>query len=385
MALHRKRVTYSERSSFSARAAHARGERRFRTYDTSAIQPKRGKGPLIFGIILALIVLGGVGCFLHSHHPFDGSDSQFTAVEQGTQVSVTIPEGSSVKQIAEILGKSGLISNSREFTDAVKRKGAESNLKPGAYRIVAGTDVEDIVDILKAGPEAQGVTIPEGFTLEQIATAVSDATSGRISADEFLKAAGNAKSYESEFPFVSGAYNNSLEGFLFPKTYEVTDADTADSMVRKMLAQYQTETAALDYSLASGEKGLTRYQVLIMASLIEREAAKDNRATVASVFYNRLAADMKLQSDATVAYVVKKDPKPEDLEIDSPYNTYLVDGLPAGPICSPSLDSLKAACAPESTDYLYFYFTAGSDGKMVYSFSKDYDEHQKAIGEDTEK
>ena len=168
-----------------------------------------------------------------------------------------------------------------------------------------------------------------------------------------------------------------MEGFLFPKTYEIADSATADSMIRMMLDQYRKETESLDFSYPE-KAGLNEYETVILASIIEREAAAENRATVASVFYNRLDEGMRLQSDATVAYLIDGDPKPEDLEIDSPYNTYLVDGLPVGPICSPSLESLKAACDPEKTEYLYFYFTA--DGK--YSFSKTYDEHQGAIAED---
>lgn len=146
-----------------------------------------------------------------------------------------------------------------------------------------------------------------------------------------------------------------------------------------MLSQYQSEVSSLDYSYASS-KNLTAYDVLIMASVVEREATADNRATVASVFYNRMSAGMQLQNDATVAYVVNGDPTPADLQVDSPYNTYLNYGLPAGPICSPGLDSLKAACSPAQTSYLYFYFTQNSDGTMNYSFSDTYEEHQAAIG-----
>ena len=116
-----------------------------------------------------------------------------------------------------------------------------------------------------------------------------------------------------------------------------------------------------------------------MASLIEKEAAADNRGTVSSVFYNRLADNMPLQSDATVAYVVGHDPSAKDLSTSSPYNTYLNNGLPVGPICSPGLESLQAACNPESTDYLYFYFAKDSSGQMKYYFSKTYKQHQAAI------
>ncbi len=383
MAARRSKVTYSEHSSHAARAAHAKGERQFKTYDTSAIKPKRPKGPIIFGIILAVVVIGGVGHFLSTHDLFNfGSSDQYTLAQEGVTVTVSIPEGSTVGQMADTLGKSGLVANSRDFTKRVKELGVESDLKPGTYKIVAGTSVDDIIKMLEAGPEAQGVTIPEGYTVAQIAQVVEEYTKGRISTDDFQAAAHDAESYVEDYPFVEDAYDGSLEGFLFPKTYEVTESDTADTLIRKMLDQYETETAGLDYSYAE-KKGISPYQVLVMASVVEKEASEKNRATVASVFYNRLAQDpkMKLQSDATVAYVVGKDPTPEDLEVDSPYNTYKVDGLPAGPICSPSLESLQAVCTPEETDYLYFYFTENEDGTMEYTFSEEYDEHLDAIEE----
>ena len=385
MALHRNKVTYSENNSRSARAAHAKGERQFKTYDTSAIKPKRKRpiGPIIFGIILALVVLGGVGHFLNTHDLFEGfKGDQYTVAQEGTEITVTIADGSTVNQMAQTLGESGLIANGHDFKSRVKELGVESNLKPGTYKIKAGTSVDDIIAILEAGPSAQGVTIPEGYTLTQIAQAVEEYTKGRITADDFLEAAHDAEAYLEDYPFVEGAYDNSLEGFLFPKTYEVTESDTADTLIRKMLDQYAAETAGLDYTYAE-EQGFSPYDVLIMASMIEKEAAPDNRAIVASVFYNRLEEDstMRLQSDATVAYVVGDDPTPEDLEVDSPYNTYIVDGLPAGPICSPSLECLQAACAPEDTDYLYFYFTENDDGTMEYTFSEEYDEHLDAIEE----
>ena len=149
-----------------------------------------------------------------------------------------------------------------------------------------------------------------------------------------------------------------------------------------MLDQYATEVASLDYSYPTS-KGLSAYQVLVMASVIEKEAAPDanhpdERAQVSSVFYNRLAADMALQSDATMGYVTGGEVTPEDLQTESPYNTYLNKGLPAGPICNPSIESLKAACNPATTDYLYF-FIVNEKGYSDHAFSKTLDEHNAAI------
>jgi UPF0755 protein len=138
--------------------------------------------------------------------------------------------------------------------------------------------------------------------------------------------------------------------------------------------------ANIDYSYAES-KNLTEYDVLILASIVERESASDVRAEVSSVFYNRLSGGMQLQSDATTAYLVNGDPTPEDLEntAENPYNTQYNYGLPPGPICSPSVESIEAAAHPADTNYLYFFFQEDSSGKMQYYFSENYDDHLAAI------
>lgn len=337
----------------------------------------RGRGPVVFGIILAILVV--VAAFFVVNRFVLNGDSAFDKPleNEGALLTVTIPEGSTTNDIAETLETTGLVSDSKKFVKEVKKADAEASLKPGTYRIICGTSTEEMVEMFQMGPEVKTVAIPEGYTIAKTAQAMDASSDGRIDADEFAELAGDASNYEDDYPFLKQAESGTLEGFLFPKTYEISDSATADSMIRLMLDQYVTETKGLDYSYPE-EAGLNEYETLIMASIIEREATSDNRATVSSVFYNRIAEGMPLQSDATVAYLIDGDPTPEDLEIDSPYNTYLVRGLPLGPICSPSLASLKAACSPEKTDYLYFYFT--EDGK--YSFSHTYDEHQDAIAAD---
>lgn len=336
----------------------------------------KGRGPLVFGVIIAvLVVIAAVFC-INRFVLDDSASSQQKLANEGAMLTVSIPEGSSTNDIANLLEDSGLVADSGQFVKYVKKAGSEASLKPGTYRIICGTSIEEMVQMFEMGPEVATVGIPEGSTISKTALAVEESSNGRIKAEDFQKLAENAKAYESDYPFLKDAELGTLEGFLFPKTYEIADSATADSMIRMMLDQYLLETESLDFSYPE-KAGLNEYETVILASIIEREAAAENRATVASVFYNRLDEGMRLQSDATVAYLIDGDPKPEDLEVDSPYNTYLIDGLPLGPICSPSLESLKAACDPEKTEYLYFYFT--EDGK--YSFSKTYDEHQDAIAE----
>lgn len=369
----RKRITYSSRPNHAARAAHARGDRQFRNYDTSYIKPKKSKAPVIVAAVLALIVVA-VGVW--AAFTFLGNNNSTLA--QGETVEVVIPEGSGARDIGTLLQENKVVADSSEFVNRVTSLGVDSSLRPGEYTFTGPVTLDGVIDTLKAGP-AMGAsfTIPEGYTIERTAQRVAEAYAGKITKESFIEQAGKANTYAADYPFVADAYDNSLEGFLFPKTYPIEEGATADTVIRQMLDQYKAETAALDYSYAA-DQGLSPYQVLILASVVEREAAADNKATVASVFYNRLAIDMALQSDATTAYVVGDDPTPEDLAIEGPYNTYLNKGLPAGPICSPGLASLKAVCTPEQTSYYYFYFRE-ENGEMQYFFSETYDEHNDAI------
>ncbi|MGI6591047.1 MAG: endolytic transglycosylase MltG [Eggerthellaceae bacterium] len=367
-------MTYSSHPNHAARAAHAKAKREFKTYDVSYIVPKRRKAPKVIAAILAVVII--VAALF-----FSGALSSCSAQEtvaEGTEVEVTVPDGASTKDIAQILYDAKLIGTTDEFTSAVDRAGASTSLKPGTYQLVGGTSADDLVSQMEQGPQTDTLTIPEGSTLSQIAKLVAEATDNRVSASAFKKQAKKASAYVKDYPFVKNAYKNSLEGFLFPKTYQVSKDDDADAIIRMMLDQYRQEVSSLDYSTAK-KHGLSKYDVLILASMIEKEAAADNRATVSSVFYNRLDNNMALQSDATIAYIVGHEPTASDLSTSSPYNTYLNTGLPAGPICSPGLESLEAACNPENTDYLYFYFAKDANGDMQYYFSKTYKQHQAAI------
>ncbi len=374
---YRKQVPYSRRPNMAARRAHRESYDQFKQYDTRGIRPKRNNmnvgtlvAIIVVVIVLIVVIFNVISC----------SNSNNNLAPDGTEVSVVVNDGDSASAIGQTLVDDGLIRNSRDFTNAVSNANAQNSLKPGTYTIVAGTSIEDIVSQLEAGPVNLMVTVPEGATISQIAPAVEQASNGSITATDFTNAAHNAQAFADAYPFVADAYDNTLEGFLAPQTYPITSTDTADSLIRKMLDQYQQNISQLNFSYPQ-QHGLSNYQALALASVVERETNTDNRATVASVFYNRLAQDMPLQSDATVAYVVNHDPTPDDLQTDSPYNTYQNTGVPAGPICSPSIESLQAVCNPDQTDYLYFYFYPNSDGTMNYVFSRTYAEHQQAISQ----
>ena len=371
----RRNITYSSRPTHAARSAHARGDKVFRTYDTSAIRPKRSPIPAIIGIIVLIAALAFI---LFNFANFTKGCSGTQQVAKGTEVTIVVNEGEGAKTIAKTLADAGLISDTREFTDRVSTLAIDGNLHPGTYTLVGGQSVDEIIQVLTTPVASKTFTIPEGSTLLQTAEIVSAATNNRIKVDDFVAAASNASVYAGAYTFLGEAGSNSLEGYLFPKTYPYDDDSTADSIIRMMLDQFGSETAGLNWSYAES-KGLSRYDAVKLASIVEKESDEAHRATVASVFYNRLKAPMRLQSDATVAYVVGHDPTAEDVDMENPYNTYYIDGLPPTPINSPSLACLQAVCSPEETSYYYFYFEDDGKGGLTYSFSETYDEHRSTF------
>ena len=292
-------------------------------------------------------------------------------------------EGAGAQAIGQQLVEKRLVASASEFTRRVNDLGVDSQLKPGTYTFAGGTGLDGIIRALQAGPETNALTIPEGYRLWEIADAVADHTEGRISAEDFSAAASDASAYAGDYAFLESAGSNSLEGFLFPKTYDIADDATADSVIRAMLDQFQAETASLDWSYAESQ-GLSIYDAVNLASIVEKEASGNEliRAQVAAVFYNRLATDDYpsygyLQSDATTAYELRRDPTGDEVHAETPYSTYANQGLPPTPICSPGLDCLTAVCAPDQEalgKYFYFYF----EGENYY-FSETYEEHQSTF------
>lgn len=268
-------------------------------------------------------------------------------------------------------------------------KGAASSLKPGVYSFEGGMSNEELVDALVAGPTANitNLVVPEGATLDSIAAAVEKAYNGSITADQFKTAASDASKYAKEYTFLTDAGKNSVEGFLFPKTYELIVNASAEDVVRQMLDQYRSEVTSLDFSYPRS-KDMSNYDALILASIVEKEATNDTRTKVAAVFYNRLgnSGDPSygtLGSDATTAYEVGDNLDTYDWSTKSPYNTRVTKGLPPTPICSPSIDSLHAVLSPERNfgDYYFFSFWTNDQGGVDYFFDKTYEEHQKTIAD----
>lgn len=302
-----------------------------------------------------------------------------TDVAPGHEVRVTVPAGAGTDAIGRILVREGVVSNRAMFSLRVRFGGAEGKLKAGVYDLVTGMGYRTAIDRLLEGPPVSyiSLTIPEGFVVEQVAKRVEKVLG--IPEAEFLQLAkGGAASFAGEHPYLANAYKGSLEGYLFPKTYEVREGSDARAVIELMLDQFDTEISAVDLSKAA-ERGLTQEQVVVMASIIEREAQLDEeRPLVASVMYNRLATGMLLEIDATIEYVLPGNRfrlRYSDLKLDSPYNTYRYKGLPPGPISNPGLASIKAAADPAKTNYLYYVLT-GKDGS--HTFTPDVESFLKA-------
>ncbi len=382
----KKQVTYSRRPNHAARSVHARGEREFRKYDTSYIRPKKSIVPVVLTIVLAVVVIGGLCFGGYTLYNFL-KDPEVELLAEGQEATITVAEGSGASTIAEQLFAAKLIESESAFTSRVNELNVASQLKPGTYIFVGGTSLDDVISTLEAGPVmGDALTIPEGYTLAAIASSVESFTEGRILAVDFQAAASNASVYAADYPFLAEVGAASLEGFLFPKTYTIPDDATADSIIRIMLTQFQTEIATLDLAYPTSQ-GLSLYDTVKLASIVEKESTGDQeiRAKVASVFYNRLATTGEpsygfLQSDATTAYEVGQDPTAEQVQANTPYSTYTNKGLPPTPICSPGLDSLSAVCYPDQVTLgTAFYFLFSVDGE--YRFSETYEQHMQAIDE----
>lgn len=340
------------------------------------------------GIIAAVFIVGGlVAGGLYGWYRLGFPMPDDTAIETGQEVIVTIPDGAGGAQIAQLLVEKGVLATTSDFLKEVQSQDAGSSMKSGTYRFVTGGNTKEVVHQLVLGPNSaeHQFTIIEGLTVAKTAAVVEGALG--ISADSFIAQA-KASFYVNDYPFLAEATNDSLEGFLYPKTYDLGGKEaTADAVIRLMLDQYQTEVASLDLAGAEADLHdaygvtLTNYDLIKVASIIEREAVtEEDRPLVSSVIYNRLRDGMNLQSDATMGYVTGGEVTAADLQVESPYNTYLHNGLTPTPICNPSLAAINAAMRPASTDYFYFLIIENNDYSN-HSFSETYEQHQQAIEE----
>jgi UPF0755 protein len=321
--------------------------------------------------VLALLVVVGLGAgvwVLRQINPAGGP---------GAKVTVDVTPGTSVAAVASELDDKGVITSARVFRVYLKLRGGAGAIQAGEYELRTNLSMSEARAALKRGPSIlfQKLTIPEGLTLDQIADRVG-ALPGR-SREKFLAAARSGAVRSQWQP--PGSTN--LEGLLFPDTYLVTDKEDEAGIVRRLVGRF--EEVANQVGLAAGAKptGLSPYQLVVAASLVESEAkVKDDRPLIASVIQNRLQKGMRLQIDATVLYALgehKTRVLNKDLEIDSPYNTYKVDGLPPTPISAAGRASLEAMLHPAATTYIY-YVLSDKNGKHAFATTSSEFEALKA-------
>ncbi|GIM44655.1 aminodeoxychorismate lyase [Collibacillus ludicampi] len=325
---------------------------------------------LMIAIFLLLLLLGGILYIKSELQPPDTGNRT---------IILEIPKGSTTYTISHILRDKGLIKNAAVFRWWVYMRGDYGKLQAGMYEMKQGMSVDGILDILTKGEAKDNTvrfTVPEGFTLEQIADLL--AKKGLANKETFIRVA-DSDSFDvpflKEIPKTAGVKHR-LEGYLFPDTYEIYKGTSEHEIIELMLKNFDTRLTP-EMRAEIGKRGMTIPQVVTVASLVEREArVPKERPVIAGVIYNRLHSQppMMLQVDATVQYVLghKDELSLQDLQIDSPYNTYKHFGLPPGPIASPGLDSLRAAIEPDHNDYL-FYVTK-KDGSGEHYFAKTYDE-----------
>jgi UPF0755 protein len=321
---------------------------------------RRRRGVLVMGLLLALVGLVVFQALQWS------AAREPKPVPPGQQVTITVRAGESSVEIGRNLRGAGVVDSVNRFRDVAQERGLDSLLKPGTYKLVTGMSIDEVLDILAKGPSTGiSLTIPEGFTVAQIAD--------KLAATEQFTKAEVTQALKSKDLIVNHRPKgeDSLEGLLFPDTYAIEPDDSAIGVVQEMLDQL--EIVLSRYSLSTAPQNLSPYQLLIVASMIEREAKVDgDRPKIAAVIYNRLAAGKRLEIDATVEYAVGHAKlSARDLKSTSPYNTYTSDGLPPTPIAAPGEAAIKAALQPADGDWIY-YVLATEEGE--HAFTKSYDE-----------
>lgn len=326
---------------------------------------------LLAGVLTVLVLVGSGVVWLQRQVNPPGAS--------GPEVRVTVDQGMSTSDIGELLEREGVIASASIFKYYARLTGLAS-IEAGSYILEKESDLGQVSKVLEAGAakaEEERFTVPEGLTLGEVAKIIG-AMPGR-SADRFMEVARSGTIRSQYQP----AGNNNLEGLILPETYFIEKGADEEAILRKMVDTFDQLSTQLNLPGAAAKFGLSPYQAVIVASLVEREARVDeDRGKVARVIYNRLAAPMPLQIDATVLYALglpaQESVSFKDREVNSPYNTYRIPGLPPGPIASPGRKSLEAAANPTAGNWLYYVLT---DPTGRHTFTADYREFQNAVNQ----
>lgn len=330
---------------------------------TSLFARYRGMSALLLAVALTTI---GVRTYLQS------DPTHISGLGSGPSRIVYIKPKTGVQEIAQTLWEAGVIRSRWSFLALAYMQGSPTRLKAGEYEFTHGMSLREILQKLEAGRVVtHQVTIPEGFTARDIARLLADEK--LVNADRFM-----ALVAESQFVEALGVRGETLEGYLFPDTYRITRGMAEEEILRAMVTRFR-QAMPKDLDAQARRMGLDAHSVVTLASLIEKEAKLDSeRPLVAAVFYNRLRRNMPLQSDPTAIYGAPRPRRkitPLDLKRKTRYNTYLMAGLPPGPIANPGVASLQAALNPARVNYLYF--VAKNDGS--HYFSRTLEQHAGAV------
>lgn len=359
----------------------------------------RGSRAFLGVVVVALLAVGGVLLYLETQL-FTGSGER---VEAGQPVEFEVEPGTSVRAVGEQLAERGVISSALRFRLAADDADLASALQPGTFELQTGMSNDEVVQALAAGPvdgPGAGVrfTIPEGLTVEQTLARLDDqldhldeqdlrdVLDARLAAGENVDGVLQVPDWFPEPAERSEEVIEPFEGLLFPQTYEVAGDASALTVLQRLVDELTATVEALDEDDldAIADRELDRYQALIIASLIERETrVDDEREVVSGVIVNRFDDSMRLEIDATAQYAAG-DPSLSlaadvDTSIDSPYNTYRIDGLPPTPIAAPGQASIEAAYRPADTDARYYVLDPVCDGS--HRFAQTFDEHQANVRE----
>ncbi len=330
-------------------------------------QGRRSRWPMRLIVVVGTVLLALVIAAVVVHRDYS-ENLRPVSSDAATKV-FAVSSGATVNQIATGLHRQGLIRQAWAFERYVKDHNLGSELQAGTYRLSPSQDVPQIAEVLATGKVAVNlITILPGQRIDQIREAFIKAKFDPAAVDAAL----NPAQYADSPALADKPASASLEGFLYPDSYQ-KDANTDPrTIIEASLAELETRlTPARRQQFAA--RGLTVYQAVTLASIVEREVSNnDDRSQVAQVFYKRMQQGMSLESDVTAFYGAIKDGKPQSVDYDSPYNTYKINGLPVGPISNVSESSLDAVAEPANTDWTYF--VAGDDGKTY--FSKTLDEHE---------
>ena len=339
--------------------------------------------PAVIVIIIIIAAVAGYNLYVGgAENPYNPDDTSLYAI--------TVPSGATTASIGELLEKEGIIGSASKFKLLAKKEGYDGKFQAGDYSLSPSMSGTELMEALCSGKSNTArFTLPEGLRVAKTAEKLSE--QGIADSAEFLaalSAGGFDFAFASEIPdSVSG--EDRYEGVLFPETYDVYADASASDVIEKLLAQFDKVFDEEAYARCK-ELGYTPYQVLTIASIIEKEAKVDqDRELISSVIYNRLAIGQNLEMCSTVLYALgdnKGYVTLQDTKYDSPYNTYMYAGLPPGPICSPGAKSIEAALYPADTDYYYFVVSEKLDGS--HNFASTYGEflkykelYQEAIGD----